>query len=290
MKKNIKKPVKSDKPEKKAAAVKSADKIKKKYDLKSLEDFLKPTEFCDSDHPDIIAAANAITWDCITEKEKAMSIFYYVRDNFPYTFGNWNWKASETLKSKVGMCTNKANIMVALLRAAGIPAGYGLLKVNAQDYFGPVTPVSFRFMGSKRSVHIYPYVWLDGRWIKADASTDRALAEKTAYLVYSTIIVEWDGFHDAIDPILPTHVYSDEGPFATIDFQMKKKPRKIIQFGFKYFNYFLSYMRTTKEKFANDEDLERGFLKWSLRTKPVRGLFISIVRIYGLLHNYFDKK
>ena len=253
-----------------------------------IPEFLKSTDFCDSEHPDIVATANEITRDCVSDKEKAMRIFYYVRDNIPYTFGLWNYKASETLKSKVGMCTSKANLMIAFLRASGIPAGYMILKVNSQDYFGPVTPISFRFIGSKKSVHVYPVIWLDGRWIRADASTDRGLAEKTAYIVYSTIIVEWDGYHDAIDPILPKHIYSDNGPFSDIDAQMNKKPRMIINLGFRFFNYYLKFMRTTRIRFSDERQIEDEFIKWAYKNRPIYAIVLSVTKIYGKIYNIYS--
>ncbi len=251
-------------------------------------EYLRPTHFCDSLDPEIVAAAGRITSGCVSEREKALKIFRFVRDSVPYTFGPWGFKASETLKTMAGMCTSKANLMVALLRASGIPAGYMILKVNSQDYFGPVTPISFRFMGSKNSVHIYPVVWLDSNWIRADASTDRGLSEQTAYLVYSTIIVEWDGVHDAIDPILPRHIYSDNGPFADIDAQMRKKPRRLISFGFRFFNYYLKFMRTTGIRFRDEKQIEDEFIKWAYRDNLLYAVVLSLTRIHGKLYNIYS--
>ena len=233
----------------------------------------------------IVSAAARITAGGRTDRANALSIFRFARDAIPYTFGPWGVKASTTLKSGVGMCTSKANLMVALLRASAIPAGYMILKVNAQDYFGPVTPASFRFMGSRSSVHIYPVIWLDNRWIRADASTDRQLSEKTAYMVYSTVIVEWDGVHDAIDPILPSHIYSDNGPFSNIDEQMRKKPRRLISAGFRLFNYYLRFLRTTEVRFRDESRIEPEFIRWAWRDNLFYAIVLTLSRLYGKLYN-----
>ncbi|MDQ3357003.1 MAG: transglutaminase-like domain-containing protein [Actinomycetota bacterium] len=69
-----------------------------------------------------------------------MRLYRFVRDEIPYAFGPWGVRASQTLAQGTGTCTNKANLLVALLRAAGIGAAYGVLRVDTQHYFGPIGP------------------------------------------------------------------------------------------------------------------------------------------------------
>ncbi len=72
----------------------------------------------------IRALARHLTADAGSEREAAVRLFDFVRDEIPYRFGPWGLCASETLARGEGSCTNKANLLVALLRAAGTAAAY----------------------------------------------------------------------------------------------------------------------------------------------------------------------
>src|SRR5680860_72246 len=86
----------------------------------NIGEYLAETEFCDFKHPTIQELAGKITKNHKSQKIKAIAIFYWVRDNIPYKFGSWGKKASKVLDEKHGMCTNKALLLTALLRASGI--------------------------------------------------------------------------------------------------------------------------------------------------------------------------
>ncbi len=103
-----------------------------------LKEFLQETEYCDFSHPKIQRLAHKIGDKYDNPKDKAVALFYWVRDNILYRVGMWNKKASETLAETEGTCTNNANLFVALLRANYIPAGFGVMKVYGQKYFGPI--------------------------------------------------------------------------------------------------------------------------------------------------------
>src|SRR5207302_10830559 len=123
------------------------------------------------------------------ERALAVAAFEFVRDEIRYAFGPWGVSASTTLAQRSGMCTNKANLLIALLRRAGIPAAYGVLSVNARDYFGAIgQPFVTRYMSST-STHVHAAVLIDGRWIKCDPSTDRELASRTAHFCKPTMLI-----------------------------------------------------------------------------------------------------
>jgi transglutaminase-like putative cysteine protease len=70
--------------------------------------YLEETRFCDTGHPEI---------EKIDKSEYSVRAFYRVRDNTRYYVGQISETASETLARRRGSCTNKANLLVALLRA-----------------------------------------------------------------------------------------------------------------------------------------------------------------------------
>lgn len=94
--------------------------------------YLGPTRYCDSDSPEIKKEAMRLTLNCRNDREKAIAFFNYTRDEIKYRFDDWGLKASTTLEKRSGMCGNKANLQIALLRATGIPAGYGAMIIKKE--------------------------------------------------------------------------------------------------------------------------------------------------------------
>jgi len=89
----------------------------------------------------------------------AVRIFEYVRNNLEYSFYyNTARGASGTLTDMKGNCVDHTHLLIALARAAGIPARY----VHGTCTF-------------KESGHTYGHVWaqlyIDGKWYCADATS-----------------------------------------------------------------------------------------------------------------------
>eukprot|EP00511_Aplanochytrium_stocchinoi_P001139 CAMPEP_0204824000 /NCGR_PEP_ID=MMETSP1346-20131115/2068_1 /ASSEMBLY_ACC=CAM_ASM_000771 /TAXON_ID=215587 /ORGANISM="Aplanochytrium stocchinoi, Strain GSBS06" /LENGTH=203 /DNA_ID=CAMNT_0051950929 /DNA_START=252 /DNA_END=863 /DNA_ORIENTATION=+ len=69
-----------------------------------------------------------------TTFEAAVYIRKWIRENIIYVLDKRSVLASETLAKREGMCTNKANLQIALCRACGIPAGYCLVHITKDAY------------------------------------------------------------------------------------------------------------------------------------------------------------
>lgn len=95
-------------------------------------EFLSPTTLIDSDHPDVIALAAALTGD--TPAETVRDIFVYVRDRITHPADTGGRlvaaSASETLKAREGLSYAQAHLLVALYRAAGVPAALRYQQVE----------------------------------------------------------------------------------------------------------------------------------------------------------------
>lgn len=247
-----------------------------------VKEYLKETRYCDFNNPVIQTKVKKIIEDSKDERDKAVKLFLWVRDNIKYAFDFWNKKASQTIKQGYGMCTNKSNLLVAMLRAAKIPAGYGILRVNAQEYFGPIMLPMFKNKVSTDSVHIYCYVNLGGKWTKCDPSTDKELSEKTSYFNYSTILVGWDGTRDEIDRIAPEHIYEDLGLFPNIDDRLEVKPKLFNKYKLKLGNYYIQFLRETREHFTNVTEIQPKFLQWLKRRHYFFFITTTFARMYRL--------
>ena len=105
--------------------------------------------------------AKQLTSGKSTTLAKANAIFTYVRDNVAYEYyADTKYKATGTLSAKRGNCCDHANLVVALCRAANIPARYS----HAQGC---------TFSSGLVTGHVWAQIYIDGVWYSADATSKR---------------------------------------------------------------------------------------------------------------------
>jgi len=128
--------------------------------------FLEEDEYVDFTDISISREVAQAIIGCNTEEEKVKAVFEFVRDSITNAFDvdaiSIPCTASETVRARVGTDDSKANLLAAMVRALGIPAGfcYQRLTILDDDSEG-------------HYLHCYNAIYLDGKWIKLDASTDR---------------------------------------------------------------------------------------------------------------------
>ena len=127
-----------------------------------MEEFLEATYYIDYTAPNIVDKAKELFSDDMTDIEKAEMAFYFVRDEILHSFDCDTTvvtaRASEVLENRTGICHAKSNLLAALLRSQGIPAGfrYQHLTLADDDSLG-------------YCLHCYNAAYLDGKWIELDA-------------------------------------------------------------------------------------------------------------------------
>jgi hypothetical protein len=125
-----------------------------------------PTTLCDVDHPAIQRRVARLRRS--SDEATAQAIFGYVQ-SLPYRFGNWQERASDTLARGSGMCTTKANLQVALMRAAGLEAGFSEVPM-VMSVLGKLMPDAWLPLMRPTVRHYFGAVKLGGRWHAADSS------------------------------------------------------------------------------------------------------------------------
>ena len=248
--------------------------------MDNIKDFLKKTNFCDFSDEKIKNLSEKIAENCKDDREFAISAFYWVRDNILYRIGDWQRKASETLNEGSGTCTNKANLLVALLRHKKIPAGYGVMKVYGQRYFGPIAiPMLKKFIG-ETSTHVYVLVYLNNKWIKCDPSDDKKLSENTSYFNKASKIVVWDGYNDAVLNLNKEDIIDDKFPVGNIDPWMMKKSKNAKGLALKIANIYIDFVRNNTKIVSGAEEVETLFNKYLKEKHPAYFLMFYLVRFY----------
>lgn len=164
----------------------------------SLEDkYLKCTEIIDCDTEAIKDKAKELTKGLKSDKEKAITLYYFVRDEIKHNayaplYDINRYKASVTLKERNGFCQQKAILLIALARSIGMPARLGFV-----DVYDHRLSESFKQMiggVNKFPFHGFAELYVNGKWLHVSPAYDLATCKRKGF-----IPVEFDGEHDAKD-------------------------------------------------------------------------------------------
>ena len=142
--------------------------------------YLKETSILNYSDSAIQEFIEKYTENTETDSEKAVALFYAVRDGFLYNPYYVNTDKNEIHASKViqrgfGHCIDKASLLIACLRGVGIPARIGLAKVKNHI----ATERLEEYLGSNvLTPHGYVEVLLDGTWWKVTPAFNQSLCEK----------------------------------------------------------------------------------------------------------------
>jgi transglutaminase-like putative cysteine protease len=166
-----------------------------------MQAYLTVTELCDHDDPWLLEVAEEIVAGANKPAEKAIRIFYHVRDRVRFSISFSRSKASQTLKRGYGDCVSKTNAQVALLRAQGIPARLRRVKVKSVILHHLITDFVYKQMPPTAS-HFWPECYLNGKWISCEAFLDKPLYEgmlKRGMITQEQVpTIDWDGATDLI--------------------------------------------------------------------------------------------
>lgn len=143
----------------------------------SEERYLRPTLFCDSRAPEIIAMADALGAHQKSTYEFADSAFEFVKRKVIFEIIPLD-DVIPTLRRGTGTCLHKISLFIALCRAAGIPARYKFFALTMLDTWmapavehAPLMKKWYDVMGSFL-LHGEGEVYIDGRWITADVGAE----------------------------------------------------------------------------------------------------------------------
>ncbi len=160
-----------------------------------MKEYLEPTEIIDSNHPEIRAFAKKNLDDATDPIDKAVRLYYAVRDGIWYDpyypfYRPEHYRASNVLKSGRGFCIPKLSLLCALGRASGIPSRAGFATVRNHL----ATKQLLEFLGSDLFVfHGFAEFYLDGKWVKATPAFNRELCER-----HGVAPLEFNGREDSI--------------------------------------------------------------------------------------------
>lgn len=159
-------------------------------------EYLSGARFIDSDTDSVRRFAREVVAGAATDIEKAIRLFYRVRDGWRYdpftmSLDPGPYIASNVLETGSAYCLPKAILLAAAARAAGIPTAIGLSDVENH-----LTTEKLKAMmgGKTRFInHGYAVLHIGGNWVKAAPAFNIEMCER--FHVHPT---EFDGADHAI--------------------------------------------------------------------------------------------
>lgn len=202
-------------------------------------DWLHSTPLLDLDDPKLRLKARSLTQLTRTEREKALALYAFVK-RMPYAkrIKTEYPTAREMLERREGDGDDKVTVLIALLRAAGIPARIRYMEMRGIMLRGLVPMAK-----PPDAARPLAEIWLDGRWVRTDsfifdaaylAAARRKLQEnhwECGWGIHMKAQVLWNGKDDAflggvpteIDPMLKRTLCVVSDPLELVAPEMRSK-------------------------------------------------------------------
>jgi Transglutaminase-like enzymes, putative cysteine proteases len=188
-----------------------------------LADYLAESDIIDYSHPSILELTEKLLQQSEDELAFIRSAFEYVRDRISHSWdiqsSRITCRASEVLMHREGICYAKSNLLCAILRSQGIPAGYCYQRLTLGD-----TPDTGYVIHALNAV----YLPAASRWIRVDARGNKPGIDAQFSLDEERLAFPIRENYDEIDyPV----IYAAPHPATIRVLQQHKDCRTMYQYG-----------------------------------------------------------
>lgn len=129
---------------------------------------LAATKMLDYRHPAIQQLVDDRGWALLPEHDRVGAVYGYVRDGIPFGYNAGDdLSASAVLEDGYGQCNTKTTLLMALLRAVGIPCRLHASTIHKELQKGVVNGVVYRLAPTNID-HTWAEVDVDGRWTRLE--------------------------------------------------------------------------------------------------------------------------
>jgi transglutaminase-like putative cysteine protease len=221
-----------------------------------IDHYLKPTFYLDFYTREVSSFAESSCTGTDSPVEKAISLYYSVRDLIRYDpydlrYSRTAMRASSVVIKKSGFCVAKAVLLAAAARQQGIPSRLGFADVTNHL----ATPRLTELMGTDLFIyHGYTEMLLNSKWVKATPAFNLSLCTR-----FNVMPLEFDGTRDSVfhefDTLGQKHMeyVLDHGHFADLPFD-----RIFASFDRTYPDFFENFAGEENSSFADGTDLENS--------------------------------
>jgi len=126
---------------------------------------LAATPLLDLHHPDIEALVVRRGWRILSPYDRIGAVYDFVRNEIAFGYNEGDeLPASRVLADGLGQCNTKSTLLMALLRAVGIPCRFHGFTIDKPLQKGAITGLAY-WLAPQRIIHSWVEVSLEGRWI-----------------------------------------------------------------------------------------------------------------------------
>ena len=131
----------------------------------AMHPLLAATPLLDVHHPDIEALVARRGWRTLSPYDRIGAVYDFVRNEIAFGYNEGDeLAASRVLADGIGQCNTKSTLLMALLRAVGIPCRFHGFTIDKPLQKGAITGLAYR-LAPQRIIHSWVEVSLEPRWI-----------------------------------------------------------------------------------------------------------------------------
>lgn len=158
--------------------------------IDNIDEYLSVSKYINWNHEIILVKAEELKQKSLDEVHLVKNIYEFVRDEIKHSWDVQDKRvtksAVEVLEQGVGICWSKSNLLAALLRACGIPAGICYQRLTLGD--APETGFCIHALNAVYIKSLDRWIRLDARGNKAGVDAQFDLEqERLAFLVRKDI-------------------------------------------------------------------------------------------------------
>lgn len=126
---------------------------------------LRSTPLLDFQHSDIERLITDRDWRALAVRDRIGAVYDFVRNEieFGYNVAD-DLPASRVLADGYGQCNTKGTLLMALLRAVGVPCRLHGFTIDKALQKGAITGIAYA-LAPRRIIHGWVEVWFDSRWV-----------------------------------------------------------------------------------------------------------------------------
>lgn len=231
-----------------------------------MESYVKETRLLDYSDASVQNLVDQKQWKKLDVVDRIKSIYNFVRDQIKFGYNKADdIPASQILKNGYGQCNTKATLLMALLRAVGIPNRIHGFTIDKALQKGAITGVWYK-LSPQNILHSWVEVLVNGQWFFMEGVIlDKQYLSKLqqekpdckttfcGFGVYTDNFqspeIDWNLNHTFIQD---KGINQDFGVFDTPDEFYKKHQQKLNVFKRFVFQYIVRHiMNSNVEKIRN---------------------------------------
>ena len=130
--------------------------------------YLRATPLLDYEHASIVALVEARGWASLPVDHRIGAVYAFTRDEIAFGYNRADRiSASQVLGDGYGQCNTKTTLVMALLRAVGVPCRFHGATIHKRLQKGVVSGVLY-WLAPQNLIHSWAEVLVDGRWLSLE--------------------------------------------------------------------------------------------------------------------------